>query len=152
MPLLRSGATHRGCELLPWSILHLYRVKGKGAQGDGDVGWGLPRTTHANPHQHGWTHVCNQPLSPHSWAVGASGGEQPPKNPSRHPGMLTRLAVPVVILAAVAVALALSVAVALVLLAVGLLAASLAGVRSCVQVFGREKQQRRPQDAPTTLP
>lgn len=96
--------------------------------------------------------LATNPFAPHSWALGASGGEQPPRTPSRHPGMLTRLAVPVVILAAVAVALALGVAVALVLLAVGLLAASLAGVRSCVQVFGREKQQRGPQDAPTTLP
>lgn len=59
---------------------------------------------------------------------------------------------PVVILAAVVVPLALSVAVALVFLAVGLLAASLAGVGGRVQVFGRKKQQRGPRDGLTALP
>lgn len=52
------------------------------------------------------------------------------------------MAVPVIIPAAVAVPPALGIAVALVLLAVGLPAPSLAGVRGRVQVFGTDKQQR----------
>lgn len=120
----------------------------EGAQGDGHVGWGLPRTTHTNAHQHRPHALATNPCAPHRLALGKS---SPPKPPWQR-GMLTLSAVPGVILAAVVVPLALGIAVALVLPAVGLPAASLAGVRGRVQVFGGEKQQCGPQDGPTTLP